>query len=265
MPEGQVSHRNALRMTDVLRDAPVLHVQAGAQVAAQRIPERLSGDVFTSVDAVGKHHVVRFASGRVLHSHLGMNGRWRLAAADAPVPQSGLWLMIRTATHAVAQYNGPRLRLYEPGEPVPALRTVGPDLLSPDADPGEIAATAVARADASRPIGDTLLDQRLLSGLGNVYRAETLFLCGIDPWRATGRISDDEARAIGTTGAKLLAAGVRQPGPITTYSATRPGSRERTWVYGRTGRPCRRCGTPIRAHGMGDANRTIFWCPICQT
>ena len=75
MPEGQVSHRNALRMTDALRDARVVHVQARAPVATQRIPERLDGDVFTSVDAVGKHHLRRFASGRVLHSILGMNGR----------------------------------------------------------------------------------------------------------------------------------------------------------------------------------------------
>lgn len=265
MPEGQVSHRNALRLTDALRGAPVVHVHAGAHVAAQRIPERLEGDVFTSVDAVGKHHVLHFASGRALHSHLGMNGRWRLLTADAPVPQSGLWLVLRTATHAVAQYNGPRLRLHEPGEQIPALRTVGPDLLSPERDPGDIAVSAVSRAEPSRAIGDTLLDQRLLSGLGNVYRAETLFLCGIDPWRASGQVSDGEARAIGTTGAALLAAGVRKPGPITTYSAPRSGSRERTWVYGRSGRPCRRCGTPIRAHGMGDANRTIYWCPTCQT
>lgn len=252
-------------MTAALAGAPVVEVRTGEQVAAQRIPQRLQGDSFASVEATGKHHLLRFSSGRVLHSHLAMSGRWHLLGRDRPLGERGLWLAIWTADHVVAQYNGPRLRLCEPGEAIPALAGVGPDLLDGRRDPGDSAVTAIARAEPTRPIGDTLLDQRLMSGLGNVYRAETLFLCAIDPWRATGDVTTDEARAIGTTGAALLADGVRAPGPITTYRDGRPGSRERTWVYGRRNRPCRRCGTPIRSRGMGDANRTIYWCPVCQT
>ena len=78
------------------------------------------------------------------------------------------------------------------------------------------------------------------------------------------RLTDAERAELGTTGSRLLADGVRRPGPITTYIAQNPTSRERTWVYGRRNRPCRRCGTPIRSRGMGEANRTVYWCPTCQ-
>lgn len=264
MAEGQVSHRNARRLTAALAGKVIARVQEGPQVAAQRIAERLTGDTFVAATARGKHHLFEFASGRVLHSHLGMHGAWRLAPADR-TPRGDLWLALWTDEHVVSQHHGPRLRLYEPGAPIPAVARVGPDVLDDAVDPAEVAAVAIARAAADRPVGDVLLDQRLLSGIGNIYRAETLFLCGIDPWRPAGGVTEDEARAIGSTAARLMAEGVGEPGPITTYRQGLPGSRERTWVYGRGGRPCRRCGAEVRSRGMGDANRTIFWCPRCQT
>ncbi len=263
MAEGQVSHRNALRFTAALGGQAIVRVDEGPQVAAQRIPQRLTGDVLERVDARGKHHLFRFASGRVLHSHLGMNGRWQLRGADRPLPHGGLWLALWTDHQVAAQYGGPRLRLYEPGEAIPALAGVGPDLLDPSLDPGEVALNALASAAPARPVGDVLLDQRLLSGIGNVFRAETLFLTGIDPWQEAGAVTPDEARRIGTTAAELMRHGVSHPGPITTYHGPAPGP-HRTWVYGRHGQPCRRCRTPIRAQGMGDANRTLYWCPACQ-
>lgn len=264
MAEGHVSHRNAQRLTAALGGQEIVRVESGPQMAAQRIPQRLTGDTLGGVDAMGKHMVIRFASGRVLHSHLGMNGRWRLGAADQPLVPGGLWLALWTATHVAAQYGGPRLRLYEPGQAIPALAGVGPDLLDPQRDPGETALAALGHAEPSRAVGDVLLDQRLLSGIGNIYRAETLFLAGIDPWRTVTTITTEEARRVGVTAAELMRNGVANPGPITTYHGPAPG-RDRTWVYGRRDQPCRRCGTPIRSHGMGDANRTLYWCPTCQT
>lgn len=264
MPEGQVSHRNARRLGAALAGARVVRVEAADRIAAQRIPERLAGDRFTAVEALGKHHLLRFASGRVLHSHLGMNGRWRIAPTGTAVPLGGLWIAIHTDDHVVTQHHGPRLRLYEPGDPIPGVSRLGPDLLDADTDPAEAACSAIARAEPGRAIGDALLDQRLLAGLGNVYRAETLFLCAVDPWRTCSSITADEARSIGRTGSRLLREGVDHPGPITTYRGPDPRSHERTWVYGRRGRPCRRCGTPVRAAGMGEANRTLYWCPGCQ-
>lgn len=265
MPEGQVSHRNAIRLTAALAGRNLVRVDApDPHVVPQQIPKRLDGDRIEGVDAIGKHHLVRFASGRVLHSHLGMVGVWRLLTASRPLPQRNLWLALWTETHVAAQYRGPRLRLYEPGEPIPGIAAIGPDLLDATLDPAEVAARRLVALDPDRTVGDALMDQRVMSGIGNVYRSETLFLCRIDPWRLIERLSPDDAREIGATGSRLLADGVAHRGPITTYRPPNPRSRERTWVYGRTGRPCRRCGAPIRSRGMGDANRTVYWCPVCQ-
>ncbi len=266
MPEGQVSHRNALRLGAALTGQVIVRVDAPEpRVDPQRLPDRLTGLRVDEVAAEGKHHLIRFASGDVLHSHLGMGGRWRLAGSERSPSPRGLWVALWTEHHVAAQYGGPRLRLYGPGELIPAVTALGPDLLDADIEPGDATARALARVDPTRPVGDALMDQRVVAGIGNVYRSETLFLCGISPWRAVGALSADEAAGLGRTASRLLADGVRHRGPIVTYRSPDPRSRERTWVYGRAGRPCRRCGTPVASRGMGDANRTVSWCPTCQT
>jgi endonuclease-8 len=265
MPEGQISHRNAIRLTAALAGVTLVRVETpDPRVVPQRIPERLEGDRIAQVEAVGKHHLVRFDSGRVLHSHLGMVGSWRLLTAAQPILRRNLWLALWTDTHVAAQYNGPRLRLYEPGEPIPGIGRVGPDLLDDGSDPGDVATRRLAALDPDRLVGEALMDQRVMAGIGNIVRSETLFSCGIDPFRRCGELTADEAHIIGTTASQILAEGVAAGGRIATFRPLNPSSRERTWVYGRTGRPCRRCGTPIRSRGMGDANRTVYWCPVCQ-
>lgn len=267
MPEGQVSHRNALRFGAALTGRTVLGVRAAARLEPQRLPERLVGDRIAGAEARGKHHLLRFESGRLLHSHLMMNGRWRLLRTSRGVPTSGLWLAIETDEWVCAQYNGPVVRLYEPHERPPSLAALGPDLLGADVDPAAATERALASCDPGEEIGVALLDQRLVSGIGNVYKCETCFLAGIDPWRAVGSLSRDEARSLGEIAAGLLAKGVAEGGRIRTHTpaGARPFSREDRWVYGRRGRPCRRCGTPIRSRGQGDANRTTYWCPVCQS
>ena len=268
VPEGQVSHRNALRFGAVLTGRPLVRVEAPEpRLALQRLPERLEGDAVSAAEAVGKHHLLRFASGRVLHSHLMMSGVWRLLPASRPLRPGGLFVALWTADHVAALYRCPTVRLLEPGDPLPRMvLTTGPDLLGADVDPGAAAAEAIARLEATREVGEALMDQRVVSGIGNVYKSETCFLTGIDPWRPVGSLSGDEAGALGATAARLLGEGVRDGGAIRTYRPpdAPPWSRERTWVYGRRGRPCRRCGTTIRSRGQGDANRTTFWCPACQ-
>jgi endonuclease-8 len=266
VPEGQVSHRNAIRLGAALNGQVIVRVDApDPRVAPQRLEERLTGRRVAAVSAEGKHHLIRFDSDVVLHSHLGMGGRWRVAPAGRPPPRRGLWVALWTERHVAAQYGGPRLRLYGPGEPIPAIASLGPDLLATRVDAGEATARALARVDPERPVGDALMDQRVVAGIGTVYRSETLFLCGINPWRAVGALTADEAAGLGRTASRLLAEGVRHRGPITTYRSPDPRGRERTWVYGRSGKPCRRCGTPVASRGMGDANRTVSWCPTCQT
>lgn len=269
MPEGQVSHRNAIRFTAALAGHQLTAVEAPeARLGAQRIPERLEGDRVTGAEAVGKHHLLRFESGRVLHSHLMMSGVWRLTPSSRPPRPGGLFLALWTARHVAALYRCPNVRLLEPGEPLPrGLRATGPDLLDPAVDPGAAAGARLARVEATRQVGDALMDQRIVSGIGNVYKSETCFLTGIDPWRPVGSLTPEEAAALGATASRLLAEGVTEGGPIRTWRPpyAPPWTRERTWVYGRRGKPCRRCGTRVRSRGQGDANRTTYWCPTCQT
>ncbi len=269
MPEGHISHRNAERFTAALAGLALTRVEAPEpRLRAQRLPERLEGDRVAGAEAVGKHHLLRFASGRVLHSHLMMSGVWRLARATRPPPPRGLFLALWTEGHVAALYRCPQVRLLEPGDPPPrGLTATGPDLLDHAVDPGAAAAAALARLEPTREVGEALMDQRVVAGIGNVYKSETCFLAGIDPWRAVGTLSPEQAHSLGATAARLLADGVRDAGAIRTYRPPggRPYSRERTWVYDRRGRPCRRCGTPVRSRGQGDANRTTYWCPACQT
>lgn len=268
MPEGQVSHKNALRFRAALAGHPLVRVEAPEpRLALQRIPERLDGDAVVAAEAVGKHHLLRFANGRVLHSHLMMSGVWRLLPSSREPRPGGLFLALWTERHVAALYRCPVVRLLEPGEPLPrALRATGPDLLGAGIDPGRAAAAALARLESSREVGEALMDQRVVAGIGNVYKSETCFLTGIDPWRPVGSLSGEEAAALGAEAARLLALGVADGGPIRTYRppGAPPWGRDRTWVYGRRGRPCRRCGTPVRSRGQGDANRTTYWCPTCQ-
>ena len=274
VPEGHVSHKNALRLGAALIGRPLTRVEAPEpRLAAQRIPERLAGDRVEAAEAVGKHHLLRFASGRVLHSHLMMSGVWRLRPAAAAQPRGGLFLALHTERDVAALYRCPTVRLLEPGEPLPAaLRRVGPDLLDAGVDPALATAAALGSCDPTRQVGDALMDQRLVAGIGNVYKSETCFLAGIDPWRAVGSLAAEEAAALGATAARLLADGVADGGPIRTYRRPGPpgrpppraGGGRTTWVYRRRGLPCRRCGTPIRSRGQGDDNRTTYWCPTCQ-
>ena len=269
MPEGHVAHRNAARLGRALVGRVLVRVEAPEpRLAPQNLPERLRGERVTAAEAVGKHHLLRFASGRVLHSHLMMSGAWRLApAARAPSP-GGLFLALWTDRHVASLYRCPNVRLLEPGAQLPAMVTsTGPDLLDAEVDPGPATAAALARIEPSRQVGEALMDQRVVAGIGNVYKSETCFLTGIDPWRAVGTLSPEQARALGATAAALLADGVRDRGAIRTYRPPGgpPWSHEHTWVYRRRGRPCRRCGTPVRSRGQGDANRTTYWCPACQT
>ncbi len=269
MPEGQVSHRNALRFGAALTGRELVRVDAPHPRLADRgIPALLTGDRVTAAEAVGKHHLLRFASGRVLHSHLMMTGVWRLLPATRPPRPGGLMLALWTDRDVAALYRCPNVRLLEPGEQLPrGLRATGPDLLGADVDAAAATTLALGRLEPTREIGEALMDQRVVAGIGNVYKSETCFLTGVDPWRSVGTLTDDEAAALGATAARLLAEGVRDAGRIRTYRPpdAPPWSREHTWVYNRRGKPCRRCGTRIRSRGQGDANRTTYWCPGCQT
>ena len=154
------------------------------------------------------------------------------------------WLVLRGAEREGVLWNGPVLELDDR-----AVRRLGPDIL---AQPPDLEAMiANLRRDHRRAIGDALLDQRLVAGIGNLWKAEALWEAGVSPWQPAVEVSDEELRAVLQAAHELM----------TTSVETR---RERRLVYNRAGRGCRRCGTPIEARGQGEANRTAYWCPSCQ-
>jgi len=256
MPEGDTVHRAARRVGEALVGKPVVSIETPhPRFARDRWPERLAGRGVRAVDAHGKHLFIRFDGDLTLHSHLRMSGKWGVYRPGERWRRSPrrAWLVIRTADHEVVEFDGPVLELMTDSRTRfdRRLAALGPDLLADEFD--ERAFLRRLRADEpTRGIGDALLDQRNVAGVGNAWKAEGCFLAGVDPWRPLARFSDDEALEL----AHVLR-------PLMRESAASGGPKEAR-VYGRAGLPCPRCGTRIRARGQGDDNRTTYWCPGCQ-
>jgi len=257
MPEGDTIHHAANRIRPLLEGTvPDELLTPHPRLQADRWPERLAGRAVTSVDARGKHLFVRFEGGLVIHSHLRMTGSWGTYAAGQRWRRSPrrAWLVARARGGEVVQFDGPVLELMTDARTRsdPRIARLGPDILAADFDEARFLAR-LRGDDPTRPIGDALLDQRTIAGIGNLWKAEGCFAAGIDPWRPAGRVGDDEALAI-----------VRATRPRMQRSAADGFPGRDVQVYDRAGRPCPRCGTTIAARGMGDDNRTTYWCPGCQ-
>jgi endonuclease-8 len=244
MPEGDSLHRAANRLQILVGE----HVEVETphpRAAVKGLAAQLDGRRLEAVDAVGKNLLLRFEGGLVLRSHLRMSGRWRVeprGAARVGKP----WLVLRGAEHEAVLWSGAVLELV--GDR--AAPRLGPDILAepPDYD------TMVRRLRATpgeRTVGDALLDQRLVAGIGNLWKAETLWESRISPWRRLAELDDDELRAALEAAHRLMR---------TAVEGTRPLRR----VYRRAGRACPRCGGIIRSAPQGPHARTAYWCPQCQ-
>jgi endonuclease-8 len=256
VPEGDTIHYAANKIRPVLEGrVPDAIETPHPRFGRDRWPQRLAHQAVTGVDAHGKHLFIRFENQLVIHSHLRMTGKWRVRDADWPIPRN-TWLVIRHDEKLVAQINGPVLELMTASRARfdQRIAGLGPDILAPEHDE-QAFLRRLRTDDPTRPIGDALLDQRVIAGIGNLWKAEGCFEAGIDPWRRTGDVSDEEALAI-----------VRATRPRMLESA-RDGMQERfKVVYGTAGRPCPRCGelSNIRSRRQGDDNRATYWCPRCQ-
>jgi endonuclease-8 len=243
VPEGDALHRAAGRLQVLVGER--VHVEARhPRAQATGVAERLDGRVLECVEARGKNLLLRFEGGLVLRSHLRMNGSWRVASADSD-PTGLPWLVLRGTDHQAVLRGGAVLELTDR-----ATRNLGPDILD---DPPDIDAM-IARlrtADARREVGEALLDQRLVAGIGNVWRAEALWEAQLSPWRRLGEASNDELRGVLDEAARLMRSSLG-------------GLRHERRVYRRSGRPCPRCGTLVASRGQGDENRIAYWCPTCQ-
>jgi endonuclease-8 len=257
MPEGDTILYHANRMRPVLvGQVPDEIVTPHPRHALDRWPERLAGRAVEQVLTHGKHLFLRFEGDLTLHSHLRMTGTWATYGKRRRWGRSArrAWLVLRTPRADVVQFDGPVLELMTETRRRfdRRLAMLGPDILAPELD--EQGFLRRLREDnPTRGVGDALLDQRTIAGIGNLWKAEAAWEAGIDPWRPLREVADDEALAI-----------VRAARPrMLDAAAGGMGTRERK-VYDRAGMPCPRCGQRIRARGQGDDNRTTFWCPGCQ-
>jgi endonuclease-8 len=243
MPEGDALHRAAQRL-QVLVGQELEVETPHPRAAVKQLAPRLDGRRLESVEAVGKNLLLRFEGGLVLRSHLRMKGRWRVLGRDAPVFGTP-WLVLRGDEHAGVLWNGPVLEI----DRGVALR-LGPDILASPPDFDEML-RRFRRADQARAVGDALLDQRLVSGIGNVWKVESLWEESVSPWRPLADVSDAELQGVLRAAHRLMRARLEDV----------PGRRH---VYRRKGHACPRCGTPIKSWPQGDGARMAYWCPQCQ-
>jgi endonuclease VIII len=259
MPEGDTVWLAGRRLHDAL---------AGDRLTRSdfRVPQLatadLTGRTVTEVVSRGKHLLTRVDDDLTLHTHFRMDGSWHLYRHGdrwRGGPQWQVRVLLETAGWQAVGYRLPVVELLPRDREDDAVGHLGPDILGPDWDPAEAVSRLAAEPD--REIGAALLDQRNLAGIGNLYKAESLFLAGVDPWSPVREVPD--LAGVVDRAARLLELNRSTAFQVTTGDSRR--GREH-WVFERRGKPCRRCGTPVAAADQGRAphQRISYWCPRCQ-
>jgi formamidopyrimidine-DNA glycosylase len=268
MPEGHTIHRHARKHREALAGQTVSTASPQGRFAAGA--RRLDGRSLETVDAHGKHLFYRWEGGETLHVHLGLFGKFRLhRTRPAPAPTVNTRLTM-TGDEVTIYLAGPTIcELIDPVDEEAIRARLGPDPLRNGSGAVKLAQFTVNLARRRIPIGAALLDQRVIAGIGNVYRAEALFLTGIDPRLPSNELSISAAERLWSESVRLLKQGERA-GRIITVDPSDVGARRRSdldrtqrlYVYKRHGERCRRCGTPVATTEL--ANRSIWWCRSCQ-
>ncbi|HLY47774.1 MAG TPA: DNA-formamidopyrimidine glycosylase family protein [Solirubrobacteraceae bacterium] len=253
MPEGDTIAWAAHRIRPVLQGrVPDEILTPQPRHELDRWPQRLAGRVLESVETHGKHLFLCFEGELLIHSHLGMTGAWFVARERRPWRRA--WIILRVGDRWVVERDGPLLELITEGRRRfdQRLAALGPDVLAPEFDAARFL-TRLRGDDPTRGLGDALLDQRNLAGIGNIWKAEGCWEAQLDPWRPLSRVSDEELVAL-----------IEAIRPRMLSSANEGPRRIQPRIYRRAGQPCLRCGVRISADRQGDANRTTYWCPGCQ-
>ncbi|WP_330282103.1 Fpg/Nei family DNA glycosylase [Streptomyces sp. NBC_00588] len=260
MPEGDTVWQAARRLHDALAGRVLTRSDL-------RVPKfataDLTGRAVLDVTPRGKHLLTRIEGNLTLHSHLRMDGAWKVFAPGqrwSGGPSHQIRAILGNADRTAVGYRLPVLELLRTTDEERVVGHLGPDLLGPDWDPEQALANLLA--DPARSLGEALLDQRNLAGIGNVYKSELCFLLGATPWLPVGALPADRAAKLPELAKRLLEANRDRPNRITTGHRSQP-----LFVYGRAPRPCLRCRTSVCVADQGDGSRErpTYWCPNCQT
>ncbi len=272
MPEGDTIFRTARTLHRALAGHAIVRFES-VLPALNRVDEDtpLAGRIVERVAAAGKHLLMHVSGGLVLRTHMRMNGSWHIYRPGErwQRPRREMRIAIATREFVAVAFNVPVAEIIRARDlrRHDELRRLGPDLLDPAFDGAE--ALRRLRARPAATVAGALLNQRVLAGIGNVYKSEVLFACGVHPFARVRDLPDQALSRLIDTARRLLLANVAEGAP----SIRRAGERRTTgrlnpgqglWVYGRARLACRRCGTPIAVRADGPEARLTYWCPTCQ-
>lgn len=274
MPEGDTIFRAARTLNRALAGKLVREFKT-VLPKLSRIDEDhpITGRTIESVKASGKWLTIHFSGDLVLLTHMRMNGSWHIYRQGERWQQPGahMRIVIGTADFVAVGFNIPVAEFHTEQSLIQrsALSRLGSDVLAPDFD--EAAVIAALKSSPDMAIGDALLRQSLIAGLGNVYKSEVCFACGINPFRTISTLANKQLECLLRSARKFLQANVINAAgtQMVTYTGMRRTTRranpsDRLWVYGRAGEPCRRCGASIAGNKQAENARVTFWCPQCQ-
>jgi len=260
MPEGDTIFRAASTLHRILAGHRVVTCDSPIEAVAHAA---FAGHVVTKVEARGKNLLIVFDDGRVLHTHLRMNGSWHVYRVGERwfKKTEAARVVLTTADMVAVCFSAPVVRVIAANaiERDRQVGELGPDLLAPAFDLAR--ARANLRSEPAREIGDALMQQRHVAGIGNVYKSETLFLCHVDPFARVGALDDATLDRLLLEARKLLQRNVRNAGPRTTRTAL---AGPRSWVYLRSRHACLVCQTRVEMRHQGDPPRSTYFCRQCQ-
>jgi endonuclease VIII len=260
VPEGDTIHRTATALRMALVGKYVERFDAQRLVG----PRPTDGRIIERVESHGKHLEIVWDDGLILHTHMRMTGSWHLYRVGERwrKPSSQLRVAITVQDWVAVCFNAPVVETYRAFDRHrhPGFGRLGPDLCRTDADLAACVEAMAEYGDGTDAVAEVLLDQRVMCGVGNVYRSEILWACEMHPFAQIGWLDAADRRDLVRTGARLLRSNLDAPGRITTVDA--PGGLA---VYGRNGQRCVRCGDTVVVRRVGEYQRVLYWCPGCQT
>jgi endonuclease VIII len=274
MPEGDTIYRAARTLNLALAGQTITSFESALpHLSRVEVDQGVVGRTVEKVEARGKWLLMYFSGDLILLSHMLMSGSWHIYRPRETWQrrQYDMRIVIGTPEILAVAFNVPIAEFHTSDSLSRRVgfKSVGPSTLAENFDESEVTARLRARPDLE--IGVSLLTQSLLSGIGNIFKSEICFACGINPFRTVSDLSDVELQRVVATARKFMLANVTESSgdKITTYvpmrrTTGRANVSENLWVYQRTGEPCRRCGNAIASRKQGFDARTSFWCPRCQ-